>query len=207
MLEVVVPVALRTPRNLKFRVKSWFVANESPESSTGAVPLIVTSPVPWKAAYGEFWSIEPLKNPLPRDLYQPSHFQSGPASRSKKIVRYRRPQTVPTASQARARTSSSVVKSVILFGHFIASGRGTRVRCGHRRILGIRAISRGDGYGSERDYCSCYRGARICQNLHVPDPARKLRSGRRHVCPNGYLRASRITSTRFSFPNGQRNRS
>ena len=67
MLEVVVPVALRTPRNLKFRVKSWFVANESPESSTGAVPLIVTSPVPWKAAYGEFWSIEPLKNPLPND--------------------------------------------------------------------------------------------------------------------------------------------
>jgi hypothetical protein len=122
----------------------------------------------------------------------------------KKFVSYRRPQTVSTASQARARTSSSVVKSVILFGHFIASGRGARVRCG-RRILGIRAISRGDGYGSERDYRSCYRGARICLNLHVPDPARKVRSGRRRVCPNGYLRASRIASTRFSFPYGQRN--
>ena len=55
----------------------------------------------------------------------------------KNFVSYRRPQTVSTASQARARTSSSVVKSVILFGHFIASGRGARVRCGHRRILGI----------------------------------------------------------------------
>ena len=39
-----------------------------PESPTGAVPVIVTSPFPWKAAYGEFWSIEPLKNPLRNSL-------------------------------------------------------------------------------------------------------------------------------------------
>ena len=49
LTEVVVPVALRTPRNLNLRVKSWSTANE-PESSTGTVPVIVTSPLPWKAA-------------------------------------------------------------------------------------------------------------------------------------------------------------
>ena len=49
LTEVVVPVALRTPRNLNLRVKSWSNANE-PESSTATVPVIVTSPLPWKAA-------------------------------------------------------------------------------------------------------------------------------------------------------------
>jgi hypothetical protein len=180
-------------------------SKRSPESSTGAVPLIVTSPVPWKAAYGEFWSIEPLKNP--RDLYQPSHFQSGPASRSKKssVTDARRLCPPPLRpAPGRAPLSLRALSFSATSSRAVAAPASA---VAHRRILGIRAISRGDGYGSERDYCSCYRGARICQNLHVPDPDRKVRSGRRHVCPNGYLRASRITSTRFSFPYGQRNRS
>jgi hypothetical protein len=61
-----VPVAFLTPLNLNFLVKSSVKTNLLSESSTA--PVMVTSPVPWKHAYGEPWSMLPLKKPLKNSL-------------------------------------------------------------------------------------------------------------------------------------------